>query len=210
VPKGWDGIVSQSINRRFSRPLARLLAEHTKVTPNQMSALSFAVSLLSGASFFFFYNLLGGILAQLSSILDGVDGDLAVLTGKASIFGGFFDSVLDRYGDFAILIGAAYGVLSSMNDFVMLVAVLAALVGSFMVSYSRARAKQNFGIVFKRGFSGYAANRDVRLFIVMIGGIINQVFASLLILAVLTNLVVLKRIYDCWRIGKEAKQVVLS
>ncbi|RLG89759.1 CDP-alcohol phosphatidyltransferase family protein, partial [Candidatus Bathyarchaeota archaeon] len=52
MPKGWDGIVSQSINRKISRPMARLLAQHTRAAPNQISVLSLAVSVLSGLCFF--------------------------------------------------------------------------------------------------------------------------------------------------------------
>ncbi|HDN05899.1 MAG TPA: nucleotidyl transferase, partial [Candidatus Bathyarchaeota archaeon] len=74
MPRTWDGIVSQHINRKFSRPLARFLASHTKASPNQVTVLSFAVAVLSGLAFFSFQPILGGILAQLSSILDGVDG----------------------------------------------------------------------------------------------------------------------------------------
>lgn len=201
MPKGWDGIVSQSINRKISRPTARLLAKHTKATPNQISVLSLAVSILSGLCFFLSQNIPGGILAQVSSILDGVDGDLAVLTGKTSVFGGFFDSVLDRYGDFAILIGMTYSAFLNSKSVLLLAVALTAVIGAFMVSYSRTRAKQSFGITFKKGVSGYAANRDVRLFIIMIGGILNQVFVTLVVLAFLTNLVVLKRVYDCWKLS---------
>ncbi len=79
MPKEWDGVISQIINRKFSRPTARFLANRTKATPNQITILSFLVGLASGL---LFYNhvLIGGLLAQTSSILDGVDGDLAIFT----------------------------------------------------------------------------------------------------------------------------------
>jgi len=197
VPRTWDGIVSQQINRKFSRPLARFLASHTKASPNQVTVLSFAVAVLSGLAFFSFQPILGGILAQLSSILDGVDGDLAFLTNKISTFGGFLDSVLDRYGDFLILGGMLYYTFTAKEFFTLNVLVgIAAIIGSLMVSYSRTRAESDLDLTFKEGFAGYAANRDVRLFIIMLGGILNQVFITLLILAVLTNLTVLTRIYN--------------
>ena len=197
MPRTWDGIVSQHINRKFSRPLARFLASHTKASPNQVTVLSFAVAVLSGLAFFSFQPILGGILAQLSSILDGVDGDLAFLTNKISTFGGFLDSVLDRYGDFLILGGMLYYTFTAKEFFTFNVLVgIAAIIGSLMVSYSRTRAESDLDLTFKEGFAGYAANRDVRLFIIMLGGILNQVFITLLILAVLTNLTVLTRIYN--------------
>ena len=197
MPKKWDGIVSQHINRKFSRPIAKFLAEHTRITPNQMSFLSFLVGLISGICFSIGQGIAGGILAQTCSILDGVDGDLAVLTGKTSRFGGFFDSLLDRYADSAIILGLTLNALNSNYDSSLALTFgLAALLGSLMVSYSRARAEAGLGLVYKSGFSGYAANRDVRLFLIMIGGILNQPFILLIILAVLTNLTVVKRIFD--------------
>ena len=197
MPRTWDGIVSQQINRKFSRPLARFLASHTRASPNQVTVLSFAVAVLSGLAFFSFQPILGGILAQLSSILDGVDGDLAFLTNKISTFGGFLDSVLDRYGDFLILGGMLYYTFTAKEFCTLNVLVgIAAIIGSLMVSYSRTRAESDLDLTFKEGFAGYAANRDVRLFIIMLGGILNQVFITLLILAVLTNLTVLTRIYN--------------
>jgi len=200
--KKWDGIVSQHINRKFSRPIAKFLAEKTSITPNQMSFLSFLVGVASGICFFIGYGIVGGILAQLCSILDGVDGDLAVLTGKTSKFGGFFDSLLDRYADSAIILGLTFNALNSnYNSRLVLAVGLAALFGSLMVSYSRARAEAGLGLIYRSGFSGYAANRDVRLFLVMIGGILNQAFILLAVLATLTNLTVVKRVMDAKKAG---------
>ncbi|MFX0067933.1 MAG: CDP-alcohol phosphatidyltransferase family protein [Promethearchaeota archaeon] len=200
MPKEWDGIISKKINRKFSRPLARFLTKYPKITPNQISVVSFAVGGLSGISFFFYQPILGGILAQLSSIFDGVDGDLAILTDKTSSFGGFLDSVLDRYADFIILFGISCSILIPFPSWEVLLIVFAASFGSLMVSYSRALIESNLKIVFRSGFSGYAANRDVRLFIIMICGILNQIFVALLILAIITNLVIIKRIYDSKRL----------
>ena len=200
MPKKWDGIVSQYVNRRFSRPIASFLAEKTKITPNQMSFISFLVGILSGAAFLLGQGIVGGLLAQTASILDGVDGDLAVITEKTSKFGGFFDSLLDRYADSAIILGLIFNALSlGGNSLAVLGVGIAAIFGCLMVSYSRAKAEANLDLVFKSGFSGYAANRDVRLFIIMIGGIFNQVYITLVILAALTNLVVLKRMFDARR-----------
>lgn len=197
MPREWDGVISQLINRKFSRPTARFLADHTRATPNQITILSFLVGVASGL-FFYDHPLIGGLLAQISSILDGVDGDLAVFTRQTSSFGGFMDSVLDRYADAAILIGMTYHVFSKQGVVTSMLVGLAALAGSFLVSYSRTRAKSDLGVVFKSGIPGYAANRDVRLFIVMLGGIFDQVFASLIVLAILTNFVVVTRMCNLY------------
>lgn len=192
MPQEWDGLISQHINRKISCRTARLLANYTKATPNQVTIASFLTGLTAGMVFIF-QPLIGGLLAQTSSILDGVDGDLAFLTRQTSVFGGFMDSVLDRYADAAIIIGMIYYASSKHGVALSTSVGFAALIGSLLVSYTRAKAKGDIGIVFKSGLTGYAANRDVRLFIIMLGGIIDQVFATLFVLATLTNLVVIVR-----------------
>lgn len=200
MPREWDGVVSRHVNRKFSRPIARFLARYPRITPNKISVLSFLVALASGAAFYLRCPPLGGLLSQFSSILDGVDGDLAEITSKASPFGGFLDAVLDRYGDAAILTGMVCSLVAVGQGEVLAIAVgLAALFGSLIVSYTRARAKSDLRLSFDRGFAGYAANRDVRLFIIMIGGLLDQVLVTLVVIAVLTNLNVLARIWAAWR-----------
>ena len=91
----YDGYISKHINRRLSEPIARLLAK-SSVTPNQMTWAAFGVALLAFISFILGQNIVAGLLVQLSSIVDGIDGSLARLKGMTSEFGGFLDSVLDR------------------------------------------------------------------------------------------------------------------
>ena len=202
MPRNWDGIISQFINRKFSRPIAKFLAANTNISPNQMTLFSFLVALLSGLAFILFQPVIGGVLAQLSSILDGVDGDLAYIKNKMSKFGGFLDSVLDRYGDLAILGGMTFYMFKIKPDMLTIIVGITAIIGSLMVSFSRTRAESDLNLVFKNGIAGYAANRDIRLFIIMLGGILNQIFITLLILAVLTNLTVITRIYIAKKANK--------
>ena len=191
-----EGFVSTHINRRFSRPIARLLSK-TPITPNQISFLSFVVAIGSLSLFMTGHNIWAGIAVQTSSILDGVDGDLAHIKNMQSKFGGFFDAILDRYSDFAILGGFTFWALrfeAKFDDAIVLSAGLAAILGSFMISYSRARAEVSFGKPFS-GFMGSLASRDARLFIVMIGSIVGQGAATLVFLAAITNLVVVLRVF---------------
>lgn len=200
MPIEWDGIVSRYINRKFSRPVARFLAKYPSITPNHISFLSFLAALASGLAFYINYPAFGGILSQIASILDGVDGELAKLTSRISSFGGFLDAMLDRYGDAAILAGMICSLINGgLGNTVNIFVGLAALFGSLLVSYSRARATSDLKLTFNRAFSGYAANRDVRLFVIMVGGLLNQVFMTLIIVATLTNLNVLVRIWVCWK-----------
>ena len=191
-----EGFVSRYLNRRFSRPIARALTV-TPVTPNQVSLLAFLMSVGSAGLFYADLNIWAGVMVQASSIVDGVDGDLARAKNMASRFGGFFDAVLDRYADAVIIAGLGYWTFTFQEGAertTVTVLAGAAIVGSLMISYSRARAEATFGQTFE-GLPGALASRDLRLLVIMIGAIIGQGIATLAVIGVLTNLVVL------WRIG---------
>ena len=190
-----DGFVSRHLNRRCSRPIAGLLA-YTPVTPNQVSLLSLFIALGSLALFLNDHPLWAGAAVHASSIVDGVDGDLARRKRMATRFGGFLDALLDRYSDVAILGGLTYwsitfeGRLSSEST--VIIGVLA-IVGALMISYSRARAEASLGFTF-RGVAGNLASRDARLLIVVIGAVSGQGLACLALIAALSNGVVLWRL----------------
>jgi phosphatidylglycerophosphate synthase len=188
----YDGFISRYLNRRFSDPVARLLAR-TPLTPNQASLGAAAVGVLSFVSFLLGQNIVGGILVQLSSIADGVDGELARIKGMASPFGGFLDSVLDRYVDALVVLGMTIWAAGHETYPGIWIAGFLALVGTLCTSYTRARVPEVHRNLFDRGLTS-AASRDVRLFLVMLGGILGQAYIFLLVLAVLTNLTVLNRL----------------
>ena len=193
----YDGFVSRHLNRRVSRPVARLLS-HTPVTPNQVSVASLGVALGSFFAFAYGQHIVGALLAQGSSIADGVDGDLARLKSMTSAFGGFMDAILDRYADALILLGLTIWAADDGSTRVWL-AGFWALTGSFAVTYTRARIEGAPRDLFDRGITS-VASRDVRLFIVMVGALSGQGFATLLVLASLTNTVVLLRMLHARRV----------
>ena len=193
-----EDLVSRHINRRFSGPLANWLAR-TTATPNQVTVASFAVALGAAAAFSAGAPAWGGLLAQTSSILDGVDGDLARAQGTATRFGAFFDAVLDRYADAAIIVGMVF-CLRELQTQVWLVG-LAALVGSLMISYTRARAEVSAGVQFQTGLGAFAT-RDIRLALICLGGLVGETFWTLVTLALLTNAAVLARILFVYRVLK--------
>lgn len=185
--KDTDGLVSRHLNRKIStRITARLL--NTRVTPNQISFLSFLTALASGLLFFISQPLAGGITAQVSSVIDGCDGELARLRGTGSRFGAYFDSLLDRYADFAVILG----MIAANPELYWLPGVFA-LLGSYSISYSVSRAELLTGEGFTRGVPALMT-RDVRIFLIMLGGILNQVLLTLYILALATNLIVFSRL----------------
>jgi CDP-L-myo-inositol myo-inositolphosphotransferase len=151
-----------------------------------------------GAFFFFlggYTNLvMGGILAQISSIIDGCDGEIARLKFQTSDFGRWYDAVLDRYADAFLLFGLTYYVYFPGEKFLYLLIGFFALIGSFMNSYT---ADKYDGLMKKRTIPGkhyFRIGRDVRIGIIFIGALINQPSLILFIIAFLTNTENVRRI----------------
>ena len=193
----YDGYISKHVNRKMSEPMARLLAK-TKVTPNQMTWAALGIALLSLISFILGYNIIAGLLVQLSSIVDGIDGSLARLKGMTSEFGGFLDSVLDRYADILIVLGLTLWYLSHETYSGICLAGMLAITGIICISYTRARINPNHRHLFDTGFMSLAS-RDIRLFLIMLGAVIGQAYFCLIVIAVLTNLVVFYRLIYMYR-----------
>ncbi|MFQ6136443.1 MAG: NTP transferase domain-containing protein [Candidatus Hydrothermarchaeales archaeon] len=185
--KPTDGFVSRYINRKVSIPLSRMLAK-TPLTPDQMSFFSFFLGIFSAMLFALGYAFYAGILAQISSITDGSDGEIARMKNMESKFGAYLDSLLDRYADVAIVLG----MIAMTPEKLWHIGGLA-LLGTYSISYSASRIKGLTGRDFTEGVAGFMT-RDLRLFIIMLGGILNQIFLTLLVLAILTNFVVASRI----------------
>lgn len=190
-----DGFVSRHLNRRISTRVSELLVE--KVTPNQMTVVTFLLGIISALTTPVSLPL-AGILYQLSSILDGVDGELARAQLRSSKFGGYVDSILDRYVDGSFLALLAYATLG--EPFWYFVALLA-LLGSVMVSYSTERFKGAFcrdaykEVPVLRKLPG---KRDERTFLTMLFllyPIAASIKALFITLAVLTNVRVVLTLY---------------
>ncbi len=135
-------MVSSKLKKQFEKAVAAAVKPLVRlgVTPNQVTVLGLAVALVSAWLYADWdgnrlYLVYGALTILLSGLLDAIDGVLARGTGRASKFGGFFDSVADRYSDALILSGITVGGLCSLP------AGLLALTGSLMVSYTRSRAE---------------------------------------------------------------------
>lgn len=191
-PATVDGLVSRHFNRPFSRPAARLLA-HTPITPNLVTIVSTLVAFAAGWLLVAGHNIPAGFAVHVSSVVDGVDGDLARATGRSSRFGAILDAVLDRYADAAIVGGMAWWASKREGYPAPLLLGLIALTGAFAISYSRARAEASAGVALDRGFLG-VASRDVRLFAAAIGCVLGQVYWTLALIALVTHASVLWRL----------------
>lgn len=187
-----DGFVSKHLNRKISLRITRWLAP-TRVTPNQISFVSFLICLLSALCFGLGHPFAGGILAQFGCILDGVDGEIARLNYKKSSYGALFDSILDRYADYFMIIGMGYWWFqhSDYPGFALIASMLA-LSGQPMSMLIKEKYKSSTGQTFiperDDGIFRYVpANRDGRLFLIMLGGIFHLIPATLIILAIISH-----------------------
>ena len=139
-------------------------------------------------------NIEAGVLIQVSSIVDGVDGDLARAKDMARKFGGLFDAALDRYADAAIAGGMAWWALEHEDWPHPLLVGLAAAVGFLMVSYSRARLEREGGMDVASDLLG-VASRDVRLLVLALGAVAGQAYWALVIMGSLSYATVAWRLW---------------
>ena len=165
------------------------------LTPNIVSAIAIVMAFLSGLAYaawqsHTFYLLLATFLLLLSGFCDALDGVLARLYHETTAFGGFLDSMLDRYADAAVYAGIIVGGLCDVLWGV------AALTGSLLVSYSRARAEAA-GIEMETIGLAERAERIIILAVASVTAAFWQpetaMNAGIILLAVLSNLTVLQR-----------------
>lgn len=209
VKPNKEGPISKHINRRFSRIITTFLLQ-TSISPNQVSIISFLTILF--ASYLFIQNtsvliFIGGILTQLASILDGVDGEIARVKLSTSRFGAWFDMILDRYGDIAVVAAASSTIYSTHGPSIALPVAVLALTGSILSSYSSHTLQETFGRSLKKGkkfIFPLPAGRDVRLFILFLGGVTNFLFFSLILIAILTHQSVLYRLFLASKVEENA------
>ncbi|MBA7554908.1 Bifunctional IPC transferase and DIPP synthase [subsurface metagenome] len=138
--------------------------------------------------------LIGGVLAQVSSIVDGCDGEVARLKFQTSEFGGWYDAVLDRYADAFLLFGLTYYVYFPGGRFLYLLVGFLAITGSFMNSYTADKYDGLMKEKLGQGKHYFRIGRDVRIFIIFLGALINQPVLILFIIVFTTNTENIRRI----------------
>ena len=198
LKKLTDGPVSKHLNRKISVLISSRLSR-LNISPNHLTLISFSLAVLSGLFFFlggYPKIVIGGFMAQLSSILDGCDGEIARLKFRQSKFGEYLDRVLDRYADALIILGMTIACVYKMETKWAWLAGFLALTGSFMISYT---AMQYDELLISKAFNkkrvSFRMGRDIRLLIVFIGAVLNQLFATLIILSIVTNVECIRRLF---------------
>ncbi len=143
---------AEALKQGYTDEIRRLAARavgglgRTRVSPNALTASGVTLCAVASVVVFFenrdeyLYYWLGGLLFVVGSILDILDGALARTTGKQTPFGAFLDSTTDRVSE-AFMLGAVALVFARHGNTIALALTFAAVLGSFLVSYTRARAE---------------------------------------------------------------------
>ncbi|HEX2358755.1 MAG TPA: CDP-alcohol phosphatidyltransferase family protein [Solirubrobacterales bacterium] len=179
----------------------------SRLTPNAISMVGLAGNLAAAVLVVQEYFVLGGIAFILGSIMDTLDGRYARASGKGTLFGAFLDSTLDRIEEGTVLAAVAYYFASSGDAFAAAMCVIVVL-GSLMVSYTRARAEA-LGVECKVGI----ATRPVRVVILSIGLVfakgagvfdIELLAPAIYVMAALTAFTVVQRV---WHVRNALKEM---
>jgi len=206
-------LISEKNRERYLRlvaPIGNLLAR-LGVHPHCLTVTGFILSIVAGLTYSTGYFFWAAWVVVLAGTCDVLDGQIAKQTNKNSIFGAFFDSTLDRYSDMFLFTGLAYyfaggkpftlygdmdfsGHTSPWTVFVIIMAIA----GSFMVSYTRARA-EGLGIECKVGLM----QRPERIILLIIGSLLGPIPKigpillkfTLLLIAVSSNLTAFYRMF---------------
>jgi CDP-diacylglycerol---glycerol-3-phosphate 3-phosphatidyltransferase len=165
----------------------------SRIHPNVLTFLGLVINIVAAFLFAKGSFKWAGVVVIGAGLFDMVDGRVARATDRVTQFGGFFDSVLDRYSDLALFMGLLV-YYASINRFGYIVLTAIVMTGSVMVSYVRARAECTIPKC-KVGF----LERPERVVLIIIGALFNRMAPVLWVIAVLSNLTVIHRMIYTWR-----------
>lgn len=181
----------------FISSIARVFAQ-AGFSPNSLTYVGLLLGSVAALLFGEGEQHLAGLTLLICGLFDAIDGAVARLTSRETAFGGVLDSVIDRYIDFAIFIGIIYGGLAGAGNLPSWVWGILALTGSFMVSYTRARAEAAGSGRLDVGI----AERAERLLILAFGGLLGLTRFAVAIVAILTHVTAIQRLVAAkYRLG---------
>ncbi|MCD4800371.1 MAG: CDP-alcohol phosphatidyltransferase family protein [Methanococcoides sp.] len=179
------------------RTLALPIAKKIPISPNVLTVIGLGISFLAAIEFATGDLIMGAVYIMISGIFDVLDGAVARASGMITPFGGVLDSVCDRYADAIIFAGIIYGSITGMIQqptFLqapLWLLCIIALIGSYMVSYTRARAEAAGSSSMNVGI----AERSERMIILVLGAFSSQIMIAVALIAILTHVTLLQRIW---------------
>ncbi|HUS07654.1 MAG TPA: CDP-alcohol phosphatidyltransferase family protein [Bryobacteraceae bacterium] len=175
----------------------------SRIHPNALTFIGLVINVVAAVMLAAGQFRSAGLVILGAGIFDMVDGRVARETNQVTRFGGFFDSVLDRYSDLGLLIGLLvyYGTINR-PFYVVLTGIVMA--GTVMVSYVRARA-ENIIPTCKVGFM----ERPERVVLIIIGALADRMAPVLWVIAVLSTLTVIHRMIFTWQETKRLEDAQL-
>ncbi len=173
----------------------------TPLTPNQITVVGVALTFVAAGLAAFGQLRWAGEVLIFAGTCDILDGALARSTKAGYPYGAFLDSTLDRYSEGAIYLGLAAYFVTINGPFQrwLVLATMAALAGSFLVSYVRARA-QSLGFTCETGLFARPERVVVTVIGLLIGGPV--LYGVVFLLAIVTNITALQRIREVWLQGR--------
>ncbi|HLH19695.1 MAG TPA: CDP-alcohol phosphatidyltransferase family protein [Bryobacteraceae bacterium] len=175
----------------------------SRIHPNVLTFFGLVINIVAAWLFARGRFLDAGLVVIGAGLFDMVDGRVARATDRVTRFGGFFDSVLDRYSDLALFMGLLV-YYASINRFFYIVLTAIVMTGSVMVSYTRARAENSIPKC-KVGF----LERPERVVLIIIGALFNRMAQVLWVIAVLSNITVVHRMIYTWQEAKRLEDAQL-
>jgi len=182
--------------RKVLKPLFEFVAsvfQKLHITPNTVTVIALILSVVVAYLIIIDQLFWAGVLYFVGAGLDAIDGTLARQMGVRSHFGAFLDSTLDRLGESTVT-GAIAVWAALQGDMLGVLLAFAALVMSFMVSYTRARA-ESLGYEAKLGFG----SRVERFFIMVISLLFGRPIIGVGLITILAGITTFQRIYVVWK-----------
>jgi CDP-diacylglycerol--glycerol-3-phosphate 3-phosphatidyltransferase len=187
--------IRRNLAYRITDPVVRILGK-SGITPNALTFINLALNIFAAYVIATGHFLLGGVLVLVAGLFDLLDGALARFTKQTTKFGAILDSTADRISEAAILCGLLFWYIPQEEASLEIVLIFVVLIGSFLVSYIRARA-EGLGWQCQVGLF----TRAERVIVLAIGLLVNQTFVALCILVVFVFITVVQRLVYLWKQG---------
>jgi CDP-diacylglycerol--glycerol-3-phosphate 3-phosphatidyltransferase len=175
----------------------------SRIHPNVLTFIGLLINVVAAFLFAAGRFRAAGLVVLGAGLFDMVDGRVARETNRVTKFGGFFDSVLDRYSDMALFMGLLV-YYASINRFFYIVLTAIVMTGSVMVSYARSRAECTIPQC-KVGF----LERPERIVLIIIGALFDRMAPVLWVIARLSNITVIHRMIHTFQEARRLEDAQL-